>query len=184
MDSTKAVLTDDMKQMIARIRLCYVATVTPDGKPNLSPKGSIKVLDGEHLIFADIASPALAQGPLGDRAPIDPVAHSPGLEKLSIIFFPVRLIAEQLPLLPVQQIRQLGDVGYAGSGRSHCMHDTALVRSDVQLHPEVPVAALASLFISGSRVAPAFLVELGAAMMVASTMVPERSNNRRSPAGR
>jgi len=34
--------------------------------------------------------------------------------------------------------------------------------------------------ISGSRVAPAFLVELGAAMMVASTMVPKRSNSRRS----
>src|SRR5271167_4779245 len=35
-------------------------------------------------------------------------------------------------------------------------------------------------FISGSRVALAFLVELGAAMMVASTMVLERSNSRRS----
>jgi hypothetical protein len=33
-------------------------------------------------------------------------------------------------------------------------------------------------FISGSRIALAFLVELGAAMMVASTMVPERSNNQ------
>ena len=30
-------------------------------------------------------------------------------------------------------------------------------------------------FVSGSRVAVAFLVELGAAMMVASTIVPERS---------
>jgi hypothetical protein len=30
------------------------------------------------------------------------------------------------------------------------------------------------LHISGSRVALAFLVELGAAMMIASTMVPER----------
>src|ERR1039457_2642064 len=60
--------------------------------------------------------PALAQGPLGGRTPVDPVAHPPSLEKLSIVFLPVRLIAEQLPLLPVQQIRQLGDVGYAGSG--------------------------------------------------------------------
>jgi len=41
------------------------------------------------------------------------------------------LIAEQLPLLPVQQVRQLGDVGYAGSGRSRRMDDTALIRSDV-----------------------------------------------------
>src|SRR5258705_13272390 len=54
--------------------------------------------------------PALAQGPLGGRAPIDPVAHSPCLEKLSIFLLPIRLIAEQLPLLPVQKIRELGDV--------------------------------------------------------------------------
>lgn len=51
------VLTDDMKRMIDYLRLCYVATVTPDGKPNLSPKGSLKVWDDEHLVFADIASP-------------------------------------------------------------------------------------------------------------------------------
>src|SRR6267142_3212880 len=89
--------------------------------------------------------PARAQGPLGGGAPVDPIAHSPRLEKLAIVFLPVRLITEQLPLLPVQQIRQLGDVRYAGSGRSHRMHDTARIRSDVQLQPEVPVAALAGL---------------------------------------
>jgi predicted pyridoxine 5'-phosphate oxidase superfamily flavin-nucleotide-binding protein len=52
-----AVLNDDMKQMVARLRLCYVATVTPDGRPNLSPKGSLKVLDDTHLAFIDIMSP-------------------------------------------------------------------------------------------------------------------------------
>ena len=93
--------------------------------------------------------PALAQRPLGGRTPVDPVAHPPSLEKLSIVFLPVRLIAEQLPLLPVQQLRQLGDVGYAGSGRSHRMDDTALIRSDVQLHAEVPVLALVGLLHLG-----------------------------------
>jgi predicted pyridoxine 5'-phosphate oxidase superfamily flavin-nucleotide-binding protein len=34
-----------------------VATVTPDGRPNLSPKGSLRVVDGDHLAFADIMSP-------------------------------------------------------------------------------------------------------------------------------
>ena len=38
-------LTDEMKQMVKHLRLCYVATVTPDGKPNLSPKGTLKVWD-------------------------------------------------------------------------------------------------------------------------------------------
>src|ERR1700730_8666536 len=50
--------------------------------------------------------PARAQGPLGGGAPVDPIAHSRRLEKLAIVFFTVRVIAEQLPLLPVQQIRQ------------------------------------------------------------------------------
>ena len=31
-------LTGEMKEMVERLRLCYVATVTPDGKPNLSPQ--------------------------------------------------------------------------------------------------------------------------------------------------
>lgn len=51
------ILTDDMKRMIDHLKLCYVATVTPDGKPNLSPKGSMKVWDDNHLVFADIVSP-------------------------------------------------------------------------------------------------------------------------------
>jgi hypothetical protein len=51
------VLTDDMKAVIAAQRLCFAATVTPDGRPNLSPKGTIRVWDDRHLFFCDIASP-------------------------------------------------------------------------------------------------------------------------------
>ena len=50
-------INEDMRRMIDELRLCYAATVTPDGKPNLSPKGSLKVWDDQHLVFADIASP-------------------------------------------------------------------------------------------------------------------------------
>src|SRR6202045_221400 len=46
--------------------------------------------------------------------------------------------------------------------------------------PKCQLRPLRVCFISGSRLALAFLVELGAAMMVASTMVPERSSSRRS----
>ena len=53
-----AIITDEMARMVAELRLCYVATVTPDGKPNLSPKGSLRVVDDDHLAFADIMSPA------------------------------------------------------------------------------------------------------------------------------
>jgi hypothetical protein len=51
------ILTDEMKRVVTEIQLCYAATVTPDGKPNLSPKGSITVLSDDELGFADLASP-------------------------------------------------------------------------------------------------------------------------------
>lgn len=47
----------DMKAVIAAQKLCFAATVTPDGKPNLSPKGTLRMWDGSHLFFCDIASP-------------------------------------------------------------------------------------------------------------------------------
>jgi len=46
-----------MKELVERQRLGFVATVCPDGTPNLSPKGTVRVLDDHHLIFADINSP-------------------------------------------------------------------------------------------------------------------------------
>jgi predicted pyridoxine 5'-phosphate oxidase superfamily flavin-nucleotide-binding protein len=51
------ILTEEMKRVVTEIQLCYAATVTPDGKPNLSPKGSITVLGDDELGFADLASP-------------------------------------------------------------------------------------------------------------------------------
>ena len=51
------ILTEDMKRLVAEIRLCYAATVSADGKPNLSPKGSLTVLGDNELGFADLASP-------------------------------------------------------------------------------------------------------------------------------
>src|SRR5215213_4813874 len=52
-----ATLTEDMKRVIREQRLGYVATVCPDGTPNLSPKGTTRVWDDDHLVFADIRSP-------------------------------------------------------------------------------------------------------------------------------
>lgn len=50
-------LSDDMQQIVEFQMLGFVATVCPDGTPNVSPKGSVAVWDDEHLVFADIASP-------------------------------------------------------------------------------------------------------------------------------
>lgn len=50
-------LNQHMKQVVDQVRLSFVATVCPDGTPNVSPKGTLCVLDDEHLIFADLRSP-------------------------------------------------------------------------------------------------------------------------------
>jgi uncharacterized protein len=50
-------ITADMRAVIECAHLCFAATVTPEGRPNLSPKGTIRVWDGNHLFFCDIASP-------------------------------------------------------------------------------------------------------------------------------
>ena len=51
------ILTEDMKRVVNQQRLGFVATVCPDGTPNLSPKGTTTVWDDDHLMFADICSP-------------------------------------------------------------------------------------------------------------------------------
>lgn len=51
------VLSDDMKRVVGQQRLGFIATVCADGTPNLSPKGTLSVLDDDHLVFADIRSP-------------------------------------------------------------------------------------------------------------------------------
>lgn len=50
-------LSDRMQQVVSEQRLGFVATVTADGRPNLSPKGTTRLWDDERLFFADIASP-------------------------------------------------------------------------------------------------------------------------------
>ncbi len=45
------------RRLVEEQQLGFVATVCPDGTPNLSPKGTTAVLDDDHLAFADIHSP-------------------------------------------------------------------------------------------------------------------------------
>ncbi len=45
-----------MKNLLSKQKLGFVATVSPDSTPNLSPKGTIIVWNND-LIFADIKSP-------------------------------------------------------------------------------------------------------------------------------
>ena len=50
-------LSDEIKETIASIRPAIIATASKDGKPNVSAKGSFRVLDDDHVAFADISSP-------------------------------------------------------------------------------------------------------------------------------
>ena len=50
-------LTNESKKAIGEIRPALLATASRTGKPNVSAKGSLRVLDDDHVVFADIASP-------------------------------------------------------------------------------------------------------------------------------
>ena len=50
-------ITKEIKDFLDLQKLGYVATVTRDGKPNISPKGTIMGWTSEVLAFADIRSP-------------------------------------------------------------------------------------------------------------------------------
>ncbi len=52
-----AKLTEEAKRIIAEFGPALIATASKSGKPNVSPKGSFRVLDDEHVVFANIASP-------------------------------------------------------------------------------------------------------------------------------
>ncbi len=71
-----AILTDDMKRVVSEQRLGFVATVCPDGTPNLSPKGTTAVWDDDHLVFANIRSAGtlanLRQNPNVEVNVVDP----------------------------------------------------------------------------------------------------------------
>ena len=72
-------LTEDMQRVVLQQGLGFVATVTADGRPNLSPKGTTTVWDETHLMFADIASPGtirnLAENPHVEINVVDPIVR-------------------------------------------------------------------------------------------------------------
>jgi predicted pyridoxine 5'-phosphate oxidase superfamily flavin-nucleotide-binding protein len=72
-------ITEEMKNLIAQVHLCYVATAGKDGMPNVSPKGSIMVVDDNNLAFACIMSPRtvsnLKENPKIALTVVDPQAN-------------------------------------------------------------------------------------------------------------
>ena len=68
-----------MQRVVLEQSLGFVATVSRDGRPNLSPKGTTTVWDEHHLMFADIASPGtvenLASNPDVEINVVDPIVR-------------------------------------------------------------------------------------------------------------
>jgi predicted pyridoxine 5'-phosphate oxidase superfamily flavin-nucleotide-binding protein len=66
-----------MKRVVGEQRLGFVATVCPDGTPNLSPKGTTAIWDDDHLVFANVRSPGtvanLRRNPNVEVNVVDPI---------------------------------------------------------------------------------------------------------------
>jgi uncharacterized protein len=54
---TVGLINPEMRRIVEEQRLGFAATICEDGTANLSPKGTVTVLDDDHLMFADLASP-------------------------------------------------------------------------------------------------------------------------------
>jgi predicted pyridoxine 5'-phosphate oxidase superfamily flavin-nucleotide-binding protein len=72
-------LDEDMKRVVREQSLGFVATVCPDGTPNLSPKGTTLVWDDEYLAFLHLHSPGtianLAFNPAIEINVVDPIVR-------------------------------------------------------------------------------------------------------------
>jgi predicted pyridoxine 5'-phosphate oxidase superfamily flavin-nucleotide-binding protein len=48
-----AKLSEEVKKILIEVHPSLVATADKNGRPNVSPKGSFRVLDDEHVIFVE-----------------------------------------------------------------------------------------------------------------------------------
>lgn len=132
------ILTDEMKATIPAVRLSFVATVSPDGTPNVSPKASLMVWDDDHLVFADIASPQTMRN----------LAANPAVE--------------------INVVDQIGRRGFRFKGTAEILRDGEIfefVRNDIHTResPKVPVNAVVKVRVSLARplLSPAYTLNPG-----------------------
>ena len=74
-----SIITSEIKTFLNTQKLGYVATVSSDGKPNISPKGTIISWSENIIAFADIRSPDtimnLQNNPFVEINVIDPLSR-------------------------------------------------------------------------------------------------------------
>jgi len=122
------ILTADMRAVVRAASLCFAATVTPDGRPNLSPKGTIRVWDDSHLFFLDLASPKTRAN----------LAVNPWME--------------------INVVDQLSRRGYRFLGRASVHCDDDVFRQASKIAPEYEVASVILLDVEHAEplVSPAY----------------------------
>jgi predicted pyridoxine 5'-phosphate oxidase superfamily flavin-nucleotide-binding protein len=54
-EPTMAKIPKEVQEFV-KGKMAWVSTATPDGIPNATPKGSVRVIDEEHVVFADLFS--------------------------------------------------------------------------------------------------------------------------------
>ena len=91
-----SVISSEIKSFLNSQKLGYVATVSSDGKPNISPKGTIISWTSDLLVFANIRSPDtmsnLRTNPSMEINVIDP------LSRKGYLFTGTAKIIENTPL--------------------------------------------------------------------------------------
>ncbi len=72
-----AKIPEAARQLVTQQKLGFVASICRDGSPNVSPKGTVSIWDGDHLIFADLDSPGtvanLRRDPRVEVNVVDPI---------------------------------------------------------------------------------------------------------------
>ena len=63
-------ITPEIQKFVNVEKLGFVSTTCPDGTPNLSPKGTVKVWGADSLVFLDIHSPGT----------VNNLKHNPAIE--------------------------------------------------------------------------------------------------------
>ena len=89
-------ITSEIKTFLNTQKLGYVATVSSDGKPNLSPKGTIIPWSENLLAFANIRSPDtmmnLKNNSFVEINVIDPLSRKGYLFTIELMEYKVQLI--------------------------------------------------------------------------------------------
>ena len=90
-----AKLTEEAKKIIAEYGPALIATASKEGKPNVSPKGSFRVLDDEHVGFADVGSPRTIAN-LRENPLVSAIIYDPDTRKSRRIWGKAQILESEL----------------------------------------------------------------------------------------